>query len=177
MDKLRGKVRVVKGGIEGVQIRYGTEEDGKYWAEWLKDPVVQGYFPMLGEEENAQSVQRMQLHTRYRSVLVAEVDGEVAGVAYINLSPFRKLAHQGLFTLIVSQKHRGKGVGTKLMEQLHKLAKEGFGLEMLHLEVYEGNPAIRLYRRLGYRECGFQSHWIKLPSGEYRGKIFMDKWL
>lgn len=175
MESLRGKVRVVKSPPPGVVIRYSTEEDSKYWGEWLHDPDVLRFFHMLGEDELEGSVERMKLHARYHSSLTAEYEGEPAGIAYLNLHPFRKIAQIGLITIIVGPNYRGKGIGTALIEQLHRLAREGYKLERLYLEVYEGNPAIRLYRRLGYREFGFQSHWIKLPSGEYRGKTFMER--
>lgn len=174
MESLRGKVRVVKSPPPGVHIRYSKEEESELWGEWLRDPTVSRFFHMLGEEELKGSMERFKLHAKYNNALTAEVEGEPAGIAYLNLHPFRKIAHIALITIIVNEKHRGKGVGTALIEQLHRLAREGYKLERLYLEVYEGNPAIRLYRRLGYREFGFQSHWIKLPSGEYRGKIFME---
>jgi len=177
VESLRGKVRVVKSPPKGVHIRYSKEEDSAQWGEWLGEPEVIPYFHMHGDKELADSVERMKMHAKYNSSLTAEVEGEVAGIAYLNLHPFRKIAHIALITIIVGEKFRGKGVGTALIEQLHRLAREGFRLEKLYLEVYEGNPAIRFYRRLGYREFGFQSHWIKWPSGEYRGKVFMDRWL
>ncbi|NGX26957.1 MAG: hypothetical protein K940chlam6_00884, partial [Chlamydiae bacterium] len=46
--------------------------------------------------------------------------------------------------------------------------------EMLHLEVYETNPAINLYRRLGFTEFGIQKKFIK-EDGRYMGKIFMER--
>lgn len=118
----------------------------------------------------------MQSYCKYRSSLTAVLDGEVVGIAYLNLHPYRKIAHQALFTIIVDEKVRGKGIGRALLEGLEKLARDGFSLESLHLEVYEGNPAIRLYRRMGYHEFGFQGHWIKEGPGDYRGKIYMEKW-
>lgn len=158
-----------------MHIRYSTEEDAPFWGQWLHEPEVICYFHMHGDEEIAQSVERFKLHAKYNSALTAEVEGEVAGIAYLNLHPFRKISHIALITIIVGAGYRGKGVGTALIEQLHRLAREGYKLERLYLEVYEGNPAIRLYRRLGYREFGFQSHWIKPVEGGYRGKIFMDR--
>jgi putative acetyltransferase len=168
------KVKVIK-MMPGLEVRYAVEEDGEYWRQWLHEPGVLRWFPMIGENEIEESVNRMKAHCRYRCVLTAVYNGEVAGIAYLNLHPYRKISHHCLITIIVGGKFRGQGIGSTLLEHLDRLAKEGFGLEILHLEVYEGNPAIRLYRRVGYREFGFQSHWIKESEGEYRGKIFMAK--
>jgi ribosomal protein S18 acetylase RimI-like enzyme len=92
------------------------------------------------------------------------------------IQPFKKLVHTCLFSIIVSEKHRNLGVGTALLEDLMVLAKEKFQIEILHLEVYEGNPAKRLYDRLGFKEFGCQKHFIK-DQGEYIAKIFMQKYL
>jgi GNAT superfamily N-acetyltransferase len=50
----------------------------------------------------------------------------------------------------VSPAHRGRGVGTALLEALVEQA-EREGVPALSLSVEEGNPAARLYERLGFR--------------------------
>ena len=163
--------------LPGLEVRYSVEEDGDYWAKWLLDPDVERFYPMDTESERAESVKRMQSFCKYRSALTGIYEGEVAGIAYLNLHPYRKIAHHALFTIIVDPAFRGKGIGQHLLLHLEQLARDNFRLESLHLEVYQGNPAVRLYRRMGYREFGFQGHWIKEGPGQYRGKIFMEKWL
>lgn len=170
------KIKVIR-QLPGLEVRFSEEADGEYWASWLTEEAVLAYYPMEGPEERVESVKRMQSWCKYRTALTGVYKGEVAGIAYLNLHPYRKIAHQSLFTIIVAEKFRGLGIGKTLLEHLERLAKESFGVEILYLEVYEGNPAIRLYRRLGYREFGFQSHWIRERPGDYRGKIFMEKQL
>ncbi|MGE3954300.1 MAG: GNAT family N-acetyltransferase [Parachlamydiales bacterium] len=177
MRKLTGrKVKVVR-QMAGLEVRYSVPEDGEHWARWIRDPEVARFYPMGTDSERAESVEKMQAVCKWKAALTAVYQGEVAGIAYLNLHPYKKIAHQCVFTVIVGKEFRGKGVGGVLLDHLERLAKEGFGQEMLHLELYEGNPAIRLYRRLGYLEFGFQSHWILEASGFYKGKIFMAKWL
>jgi putative acetyltransferase len=53
-------------------------------------------------------------------------------------------------------------------------AKNQFKIEILHLEVYAGNPAIRLYERMGFKEFGRQPKFIKM-DGEYIDKVMMQK--
>lgn len=161
--------------MPGLEVRLSTEADGEHWAQWLLEPDVRIYYPMANDRERKESVDRMQSYARYQCALTAVYEGEVAGVAYVNLHPYRKIAHQALFTIIVGERFRGKGIGQQLLQHLERFCKQSYHLEVLHLEVYEGNPAIRLYRRMGYREFGFQSHWIKEGPGQYRGKIYMEK--
>lgn len=177
MRRLSGrKIKYVR-TLPGLEVRFSEESDGEYWAKWLTEPDVVAYYPMANDEERKESVERMQFFCKYKSALTGVYQGEVAGIGYLNLHPYKKIAHHAIFTIIVAEKFRGKGIGQNLLEHLERLAKESFGLENLHLEVYEGNPAIRLYRRMGYREFGFQGHWIKEGPGEYKGKIFMEKQL
>lgn len=170
------RVRVIR-KMPGLEVRFSTEEDGEYWAKWVIDPDVERFYPMGTEKERQESVKRMQAHCKYKASLTAVYKEKVAGIAYLNLHPFRKIAHHAIFTIIVDPHVRGLGIGRELLEHLERLGKESFRLEMMHLEVYEGNPAIRLYRRMGYRIFGFQSHWIREATGVYRGKVFMYKWL
>ena len=60
------------------------------------------------------------------------------------------------------------------MEHMMKAAKNQFHIEVLHLEVYAGNPAMRLYERMGFKEFGRQPKFIKIGE-EYIDKIMMQK--
>ena len=55
------------------------------------------------------------------------------------------------------------------------LAKDTFKIEILHLQVYSENPAIRLYSRMGFEKFGEQTKWIKELDGSYTGRIFMER--
>lgn len=160
----------------GLEIRFTQPEDCSHWGKWLAEPEVRQYYPSRTEQEVAQSIKMVENYTKYRASLTAVYEGEVAGIAYLNLHPYRKIAHHCIFTIIVGGGFRGHGIGRVLLEHLEKLARDSFRLEGLHLEVYSGNPAIRLYRRMGYTEFGVQTHWGYEGEGQYRGKIYMEKW-
>jgi GNAT superfamily N-acetyltransferase len=51
--------------------------------------------------------------------------------------------------LFVARSHRGKGIGTQLLELAQKVSAEHHA-KYLHLEVSHGNSAIELYRRRGF---------------------------
>ena len=51
----------------------------------------------------------------------------------------------------VRPSHRGSGIGTEALEFFTQQAKR-LEVTVLHLEVNHGNPAIELYRRLGYED-------------------------
>jgi len=51
--------------------------------------------------------------------------------------------------LFVESSHRGKGIGTQLLDLADAASREHHA-RFLHLEVNHGNPAIELYRRRGF---------------------------
>lgn len=161
---------------EHLTIRFAEESDQKYLVDWLLQPGVLEWFPLADIKEVEDAARIWLGYAKHKAVLTALWDGVPCGITNLYLQPYQKMAHQCLFAIIVDENYRGKGVGTQLMTELIALAKERFQLEFLHLEVYEGNPAINLYRRLGFEQYGFQRHFMK-DQGRYIGKIMMQKYL
>lgn len=164
-------------GIPGVEIRFTELTDGKYLREWLLDPNVNRWFPMADQLESEDATNRWIGFARWRCSLTATRDGVPIGLCTLYLQPYRKLAHQCEFGIIVSDQERGKGVGTFLLQSAMALAQETFKIELLHLQVYAGNPAVRLYERLGFKEFGRQDEWIKENDGSFTARIFMERTL
>lgn len=154
--------------------RFSSNEDAPYLAKWLSEPPTLRWFPMYDAREIDDAVRIWISYSRIHAGLTAEWEGIPCGLANLYIQPFKKLAHTCLFSIIVQKEFRGKGVGKVLIEELMKLAKMKFHIEILHLEVYEGNPAKKLYERLGFQEFGSQMRFIKEEKG-YLGKIFMQK--
>ncbi|MBI2810917.1 MAG: GNAT family N-acetyltransferase [Candidatus Melainabacteria bacterium] len=157
-----------------LKIRLTQAEDAPYLMQWLTDPKILRWFPMYDAREIEDSVRIWIGYSKIEACLTAEWNSEPCGMANLYIQPYKKLAHTCLFAIIVKEEMRGKGIGGKLMEELMKRAKEKFKIETLHLEVYEGNPAKKLYERLGFTEFGRQSKFIK-EDGKYLGKILMQK--
>lgn len=157
------------------EIRISVPEDEIYLTRWLLNPESLLYFPMSDPREVQQSVRIWLDYYKREAVWTALWEGDPCGSAVLNLQPYEKFAHQCLLSIIVDEEYRNKGIGTALMEVLIENAKEKFHIEILHLEVYGGNPAISLYKRFGFKEFGLQEHFIKEPGGGYRSKVYMER--
>jgi len=57
--------------------------------------------------------------------------------------------------------HRGRGIGAQALEFFAEQARQ-LGVAVVHLEVNHGNPAIELYRRMGFEdhERYLMTKWI-----------------
>ena len=149
--------------------------DASYLKRWLAEPGILKKFPMTNTREVEDSIRLWMSYIPKESAITASVDGNPVGMAVIYVQPFEKLRHQALFAIIVDPGFRGKGIGTVLLKEVEKIAKKKHGIELLHLEVYEGNPAYNLYKRLGYHEYGVQKGYLKEGPDEYSDKICMQK--
>lgn len=142
---------------------------------WLADPSVLKAFSMFADSEFKEAATRWVYYSRYKSSLTAMRDGKMVGLTTLYLQPYERLRHQSEFGIIVAPECRGQGIGSKLLDELFKMAVNTFEVELLHLQVHEGNPAIDLYKRKGFVEFGRQAHFLKEPDGSYCGRIFMEK--
>ena len=160
-----------------VQIRPTVMNDLSSIQEWLLDKEVLKGFPMINKREVEDSIRYWRHYIEGKMSITAVYKKKPAGCANLYIQTIEKLKHQCLFVIIVGAEYRGQGIGTMLMKALEKRAKETFQVELLHLEVYENNPAIGLYERLGFKRYGFHPKYLKEPDGTYYDKILMQKYL
>ncbi len=171
MDQSKGK-----NIPEGLEIRYTNQEDTQFLKEWLMDQAIRKWFPMADEVEIDDAVMRWIAFYRYKCSLTVLKDGIPCGIATLYLQPYKKLAHQCEFGIIIGTNYRNMGIGSYLMSSIMHLAKEKFKIELIHLQVYAENPAMRLYKRFGFKEFGRQNSWIK-EEDRYVGRVFMERFL
>lgn len=158
----------------GLSIRYTEPDDGKYLKSWLMDPEVSPWFPMCDEVEIDDAVLRWIAFYRYGCSITVLKDGEPCGIATLYLHPYRNLAHQCEFGIVVGTGYRNMGIGSYLMANIIHTAKEKFKIETLHLQANGNNPAVRLYERFGFKEFGRQNLWMKRDN-QYVARVFMEK--
>ncbi len=157
----------------GLDIRYTYVTDTPYLRQWLEVPSVQKWFPVSEEREITDCVQCWIGFSRYSSSLTATINGVPCGMATLFLMPYRKVAHHCLFKLIVDPKHQGKGVGSSLLKNLKHLAKSYFHLDLMHIEVFEGNPFIHLLLKHDFYEFCRQDNFVKDGDG-YHARILYE---
>ena len=95
---------------------------------------------------------------------VAVKDNEVIGWCDIIPKKMEGFRHCGQLGMGIRSGYRGKGLGEKLASLTISKAKEK-GLERVQLEVYASNePAVGLYKKLGFEVEGIKKRGRKLDG-------------
>ena len=160
----------------GLDIRYTYVTDSSYLRQWLQHPEVQKWFPVSEEKEIEDAVQCWVGFSRYSCSLTAVIDGVPCGMATLFLMPYRKVAHHALFKLVVDPRYQRRGIGSSLLKNLKHLAKNYFRLDLIHTEIFEGNPLIYLLEAQGFQVYASQEDYVK-DQGRYLGRILYEAFL
>lgn len=111
-----------------------------------------------------------------QAMLVALVDGQVVGTSQIAWSRMIKLRHRASVAIAILRDYWGQGLGTKMMEEMFRIAKDNPNLIQLELDYIEGNErALALYTKMGFVPCGVKSNAIRLKDGSLLKEYSMMK--
>ncbi len=159
--------------IPGFDIRYTQLTDAQHLKEWLTSPGVLHWFPMSQEKEVEDAVQAWIGFCRWSCSLTCTLNQEPCAIGTLFLMPYRKVAHHCLFKMIVDPKCRRQGIGSSLLKNLKHLAKTYFRQEIMHMEVYEGNPIIALLEKQGFQNYVRQQNFVK-EGDRYLARLLFE---
>ena len=110
--------------------------------------------------------------------LVAEEAGVLVGHAFLERLLLAATSHVVRLTIAVHDGHRRRGVGRALMDDLLRWARSNPTVEKVELQVRASNePAIALYRSLGFVEEGRKTRRLKIAANEYVDDVYMALWV
>ncbi len=108
-----------------------------------------------------------------RIAVVADYMGKVVGQVGINPRSGHS-PHVGVLGIGLSEGYMNIGIGSELIKEAERLAKEQ-GLTYMSLEVYSKNDRARhVYEKLGYMFVGVEPEAINL-NGEIMDNVYMYK--
>jgi len=117
------------------------------------------------EETQKQAILKMQYDARRFQYEEGYPQAE-ASIILLGDGPVgRMLVDEGehaitLVDIAVLPEYRGSGIGTQLLQNLLKRAVDA--RKPVKLQVFESNPAVRLYERLGFSQIGEQSMYSEM---------------
>jgi RimJ/RimL family protein N-acetyltransferase len=162
------------------EIREAREEDAEALLKLQKTLDSETRFMLLepGERDVTWNQIRDEI-TRTRAqenslLLVAESGGELVGFLGAFGGRYRRNRHRALVVVGVLQKFVGRGIGTRLFEELEDWARLN-NIHRLELTVMEHNkPGIALYRKMGFDIEGTRKDSL-LVDGYYVDEYTMAK--
>lgn len=179
MSKTEPKEYELKTG-EKLVIRTAVPEDAQALLEHARVILTEDLYNVTTLEEFEMTVEKecewIQQHIDHpaRIVLVAELAGSIVGGLGFENRSRKRLQHYGTLHMGVQPQHRGKGVGTALLQSLIDWAKQNPTIEKLCLMVFATNqPAIGFYTRMGFTEDGRRLRHVKIADEKYVDAILM----
>lgn len=138
---------VVSAGETDFILRY-PEECGKYTPEGEKK---------LFEQKNESPNEAM---------IMCVVDGKVVGNCEISFFKGMKTKHRASIGIALISEFWNQGIGTKMFEEMIRLAENREDVLQIELEFVEGNARARhLYEKMGFRIMGVRPNAIRLKDG------------
>ncbi|MFE1030151.1 GNAT family N-acetyltransferase [Streptomyces sp. NPDC058818] len=108
-------------------------------------------------------------------ILLATVDGALAGWVLLRREPHPLVAHCGTVNHLQTHiRFRGMAVGAALMRRLPEIAREEMGMERLRLTARAGLGLENFYRRAGWTEVGRWPGALRVAPGDDRDEILMS---
>ena len=148
---------VISAGETDFILRY-PEECSKYTPEGEKK---------LFEQKNASPNEAM---------IMCVVDGRVVGNCEISFFRGMKTRHRASIGIALISEFWNQGIGTKMFEEMIRLAEYREDVTQLELEFVEGNARARhLYEKMGFRIAGAHPNAIRLKDGTLLNNYLMIK--
>ncbi len=183
MGQIKPKEYKLKTG-ETVIIRTAVPDDAEAVLEHARLILAKDLYNVttLEEFEMTAEQEREWIQAHYGNpthiALVAEVNESVVGFLGFENGSRKRLAHQGTLHMSVRAQFRGKGIGTALLQSLIDWAKGNPSIEKVALSVFAANqPAIGLYKKMGFPEEGCRVQAIKIEDGQYIDDILMYRFV
>ncbi|MFH8573686.1 GNAT family N-acetyltransferase [Streptomyces sp. NPDC017993] len=133
-------------------------------------------FPPVQDEHVAPVTDKLLGHLapQCSRLITARFDDALAGWVVLKRDPSRLVGHWGtVHHLQTHPEFRGRGVGSALMGELRKIARDELGLEQLHLAARGEEGLEDFYSRLGWREAGRWPGALRLAPDDTRDEVLM----
>jgi RimJ/RimL family protein N-acetyltransferase len=133
-----------------------------------------------GERKMTPEQQRKRIESMMEesnsTIFVAEIDKKLVGYLVVIGGSAKRNKHSCYLVIGILKEFRGKGIGTKLFEELQRWARER-NIHRLELTVVTQNEAaLALYTKMGFKMEGIKKHSLLINS-EYFDEYYMSKLL
>ena len=136
----------------------------------LRDPEECDRYTAEGEKELFERINS----SGTEAMLVCVVEGKVAGNCIITWNDRIKTRHRASVAIALLKEYWGQGIGTRLFQELIKIAENNENILQMELEFIEGNNRARaLYEKMGFRITGVGVNAVRLKDGTLLNEYHM----
>ena len=109
-------------------------------------------------------------------MIACVVDGRIAGNCQISFRTGKKDCHRASVAIALLQEFWGLGIGTRMFEEMFRIAGERGDVRQIELDFIEGNTRARsLYEKMGFRITGVKPDAIRMKDGTFANEYTMLK--
>lgn len=163
-------------------LRAPRVEDAEKLLRYLRDTAAETPYLLRTSEEAAKmTVERetafitVMRENPNRVMIVAEVDGQIAGTCDIGFNGKAKMRHRASIGIALRRAYWGKGIGTAMFREMIALGRARDGVRVLELEFIEGNAHARaLYEKMGFRLVAVMPNAIQTDDGALKNNYVMQ---
>lgn len=110
------------------------------------------------------------------SYILCTVEGKVVGSCNISWSKKIKLKHRASVGIGILKDYWNLGIGSRMFEELIKIAERNSDIAQIELEFMEGNDRGRaLYEKMGFKIVSVHPNAVRLKNGTLLNQYLMIK--
>jgi len=136
----------------------------------LRYPEECGFYTEEGEKALFKRINQSESD----AMLVCIVEGKLVGNCNVTWSKGIKTRHRAMVAIALLKDYWGQGIGTRMFDELIRIAEENENIIQMELDYIEGNSRARaLYEKMGFRIIGVRPNAIRLKDGTLLNEISM----
>ncbi|NFF41192.1 GNAT family N-acetyltransferase [Clostridium argentinense] len=130
----------------------------------------------LTVEEEKEHIKRMNNDSNSLMIL-GIIDDNIVSLAQITSSNRKRIAHNSEVSISVKKDYWRNGIGSAVMEEIIRFAREGSVIKNISLGVRASNiNAIKMYEELGFVKVGLHKNYFNI-NDNFDDEILMDLYI
>ena len=162
-------------------LRSPLKEDAEGTLEYLRISASETEFILRYPEEcekytleGEKKLFQQKNESPNEAMIMCIVDGRVVGNCEIKFATNMKTKHRANVAIALISEFWNQGIGTRMFQELIRLAKERGDILQMELEFVEGNSRARaLYEKMGFRITGVKPDALRLNDGTLLNEYLM----
>ncbi|WP_461612884.1 GNAT family N-acetyltransferase [Clostridium sp. Marseille-QA1073] len=158
-------------------------EDAERMIEYINTVGGESDNLLFGKDEFHLTVEQEREHIKNINnasnslMILGIIDNNIVSIAQITSSNRKRIAHNSEVSISVKKDYWRNGIGSAVMEEIIKFAKESGRIKNISLGVRASNiKAIKMYEKLGFVKVGLHKNYFNI-NGNFDDEILMDLYI